>query len=215
MLSSREAGERYFALLDADRREKVRRCRREEDKKRSLLGGYLIQAGVRESIYGESGLRTDAEPLSLTYTYGENGKPYLRDFPSVFFSLSHSGQYVLCAVSDGEVGADIQRHCGEKKSVAERFFSQEDREAIQEGARRGRSPEEMFYRIWAVKEAYLKLTGEGLRFGMEGIASGAAFEKNGRVGDGAYYMIPEEIENYSIAVCSRFPMADIVIRRIS
>lgn len=214
MLVSREAGEKYFALLDEERREKVRRCRRTEDRKRSLLAGCLIQTGVKEAVYGESGLRTDAAPLSLVYRYGKNGKPYLQNFPGIFFSLSHSGSYVLCAMSDEDVGADIQEHRGGKERVAERFFSEKDKKMLDSSLNNGLAREEMFYRIWTVKEAYVKLTGQGLCQGMDTVEISCPYGENGRAGDKAYYKLCGGIKNYSIAVCSYSQITDIVIKQI-
>lgn len=105
------------------------------------------------------------KPLPLAYVYGREGKPYFRDLP-FYFNLSHSGNYVLCVLSTEEVGADIQQHClrnrGENDSVgklARRFFSERERIAIEEA---GDEREKLFFRLWARKEAYGKMTGEGL-----------------------------------------------------
>lgn len=37
-------------------------------------------------------------------SYGCYGKPYLRDYPNAQFNISHSGQFVACAVSDRPIG---------------------------------------------------------------------------------------------------------------
>ena len=37
--------------------------------------------------------------------YNEYGKPYLES-GGLFFNLSHSGEYVACAISDKEIGID-------------------------------------------------------------------------------------------------------------
>ena len=47
-------------------------------------------------------------PVETDYTYGRLGKPYFKNLPW-YFSMSHSGEYVFCAVSEREVGADIQK----------------------------------------------------------------------------------------------------------
>lgn len=97
--------------------------------------------------------------LSLNYTYGEKGKPYLKDFP-LYFNLSHSGDYVLCGLGSEEIGADIQQHCGKDvRKIAQRFFSEREATVIE---RAGEAREELFYRLWTRKEAYGKLTGRGI-----------------------------------------------------
>ncbi|MCM1089893.1 MAG: 4'-phosphopantetheinyl transferase superfamily protein [Butyrivibrio sp.] len=101
------------------------------------------------------------EPMQAEYCYGEHGKP---DFAGggLHFNLSHSGQYVCCALAEEEVGIDIQRMRPMKNMrVAERFFSQGENDLLQEcGSEKER--QELFYRIWVRKEAYAKLSGAGI-----------------------------------------------------
>ena len=39
----------------------------------------------------------------------KNGKPYFDSKPDIHFSISHSGDYAMCAFSDNPIGADIQK----------------------------------------------------------------------------------------------------------
>lgn len=210
-LDDREVFEAYKKMVDDTRKAKIEKCRNEEDKKRSLLAGYLIQVGVREWIGEESGLQ-NAMPLSLSYTYGENGKPYLVGIPNLHFSLSHSGSYVVVAFSEREVGIDIQHHRPMKEKIAERFFSEEDNALLRQLEAAGDG--EGFYRIWAIKEAYMKLTGEGLRQGLHTtmLEKDRIIRKNGS--GGAFFKIFDELEYYSIAVCSDSQIADIESREV-
>lgn len=210
----------YMDRVDETRREKVWQCRNEEDRKRSLLAGYLIQVGIRNWLKEKGGPQLDAAPLSLAYVYGENGKPFLKDYGGVSFSLSHSGRYVIGAFSDHEVGADVQKHKIIRFGMAERFFTEGDNTLLE---RLG--PENAnvnFYRIWAVKESYMKLTGEGMRQGLdatvvepegEGLHCGRVIRKNGSTGD-AYFAVNDSLEDYSIAVCSYGELADIYMDKV-
>ncbi len=143
-------------------------------------------------------------PLELRMDYGEKGKPYLKDYP-FYFNLSHSGEYVICAVSDREVGADIQRCSMEKgerlERIARRFFSPEEMAALvrcREQAERAA----LFYRLWTRKEAYGKLTGSGI---------GAALNKNflppeseGETnGDSVFWQEWQYPAGYRIALCAQ------------
>lgn len=47
-------------------------------------------------------------PPTAKIAYGAYGKPYLPDYPHAHFNISHSGQYVACAVCERPVGLDIQ-----------------------------------------------------------------------------------------------------------
>lgn len=210
----------YLDRVDETRKEKVWQCRNEEDQKRSLLAGYLIQVGMKDWIGEESGLQMDAAPLSLAYTYGENGKPFLKDYKEVRFSISHSGKYVMAAFSNREIGIDVQKHRENRFHMADRFFSQEDKALLERlGAE---NLNKNFYRIWTIKEAYMKLTGEGMRQGLdttivepagEGFHFGRIRRKDGKT-ENAYFVICDKLDEYSIAVCSEDKITDIYIREI-
>lgn len=82
------------------------------------------------------------------------GKPYFADLP-IFFSLSHSGGKAILAVSDREIGADIQQMRPVDLRLAQRFFTARERAYVGEDVSR-------FYEVWTKKEAYGKWQGSGL-----------------------------------------------------
>lgn len=90
-----------------------------------------------------------AVPLDIRT--GEHGKPYILNAPH--FNISHSGGIVMCAVSDKEVGVDVQEEVAPERAekISRRFFT------IEEQAETGR-----FTELWTKKEAYIKFTGMGL-----------------------------------------------------
>ena len=79
LLPDEEAVLRNIVYLDEERMRKVWQCRNLEDKKRSLLAGYLIREGAKEWMTEEGGLQRNANPLSLSYSYSKYGKPYLKE----------------------------------------------------------------------------------------------------------------------------------------
>lgn len=220
VLEKEEACLNCYGMLDRTRQECVQSYKNEVDKKRSLLAGYLIQVGVMEyNSMKESGLHNNAAPLSLAYSYGENGKPYLADYPGLFFNLSHSGNFVATAFSSEEIGLDIQEHEGEKDGIAKRFFSAEDNSLLDrcKMGETGISKDDMFYRMWSVKEASMKLTGLGMADGMDKaylefmkwneytqgkIKEKAATKHPLAVSREIYFRLVDFAEGYSMAVCS-------------
>lgn len=132
----------YESLLPTERQEKIARYRFEKDKLRSLIAGLLIRRV------------TGGKPL----IFGEHDKPYLAD-QSCFFSVSHSGDYVVIAVDDAELGADVELLPEENRlKIADRFYHPNERESVHTFD----DPSRAFCRIWTRKEAYLKCTGEGI-----------------------------------------------------
>lgn len=114
---------------------------RPDDKKRTLAGRYLLKQMIKE-LYGREELVLD---------FNENGKPYL-DF--CFFSISHSGDFAVCAVSDFPVGVDIERMKGFKQRDKYMLFTPMESEYVNKS-----DPENRFFTLWTRKEAYIKAKG--------------------------------------------------------
>ena len=143
-----------LAMVSEKRREKVLSYKTREDQKRSLAAGLLL-----EHILGEKGY--SAEQIAV----GESGKLYLPDVNDFFFSLSHSGEYAACVISDVPVGVDIQQKRETKANIARRFFKYEEAEKIEKQPKEKQI--DMFFRYWTGKESYLKLKGQGILGGLD------------------------------------------------
>ena len=130
------------------RLERLKKTARSEAKAQSLAAELLLIHAVR-TVYPEA-------ELPLKITVGEFGKPELRGI-ELEFSLSHSADMVLCAISSKCVGADIQLRAVYNAALAERFFTKQEAAAIAQAADKDR----MFTQTWAVKESYLKLHPTG------------------------------------------------------
>lgn len=181
---------RHLASVDGARREKVNALVLREGKNASLAAGVILPLALRACGYG-GGFKVG---------YGEFGKPFLIEPRGVHFNISHSGDYTVIAVSDGGVGCDIQRVKPVDPRVAERFFTEGERRIIGCG-------DEIFCRIWAVKESYLKALGTGLNrqlssFEVRLTESGAEIcdPLSAEVWHVAEY---GGIDGYKLAVCTR------------
>ncbi len=83
----------------------------------------------------------------------ENGKPVLAR-EGKFISVSHSGDYVLCGLSNFPIGVDVEKMRPINLKVARRFCSKNELENCKN--------ERDFFRLWTLKEAYFKLYGDVL-----------------------------------------------------
>ena len=113
---------------------------------RGVLGRYLGEA-----------------PEAIELSEGDHGKPRLSmEPPPVHFNLSHSGALALVAVSDREVGIDVERIEPDRDFVAlaEQALSPADTTAVREAANPDRAT--VFYERWTHHEARLKCLGLGL-----------------------------------------------------
>ena len=107
---------------------------------------------------------SDSAPLE--FRYNDYGKPYLINEPSLYFNLSDSHRIALYAITTNrEVGVDIESMKSNihAEDIAERFFSPNEIETFRT-LPKGQHLEG-FYRIWTLKEAYVKVIGRGLSFG--------------------------------------------------
>jgi 4'-phosphopantetheinyl transferase len=136
-------------MLSEYRLRRLEKTAQPEAKAQSFAAELLLIRAV-QAVY------PNAE-LPLKITVGEFGKPELRDI-DLKFSLSHSADMVLCAISDKCVGADIQLRTEYNAALAERFFTKKEAAVIVHSA----DKDLMFTRTWAVKESYLKLLGTGM-----------------------------------------------------
>lgn len=121
------------------------------DKRRQGIAAELLLNYLIEATFPEH-----SAPFDLYQD--EFGKAHLKAIP-LFFSISHSGDYSACAVSDKDIGIDIEAKDTYNENVAKRFFNKEDWVLIEEAA----DKKYMFAKLWTIKESALKCLGTGLR----------------------------------------------------
>ena len=143
--------------------------------------------------------------VDFKFVKNKYGKPFIKKLSrkkdgqiinrDIFFSLSHSANLLICAVSRYNIGADCQfvnikdiKIC---RKIAERFYSP------QENLFLNGLPEEdyinNFFKIWTKKEAYIKYTGKGLS---EGLNTFSVHELAG-----VYFIMPEISDAYIYLCC--------------
>ena len=121
------------------------------------------QKGLSLLCYGlraQYNLPFSIEETEAELEKGEHGKPYLSRFPQIHFNISHSHGIAACAISDYEVGIDVEKIAPLKEAVAHRALTEKELEFLRTFDKA--EQEEMFYRFWTLKESYLKLDGSGL-----------------------------------------------------
>ena len=160
------------------------------DKRLCLLSGILLDFGLKEC-----GI------LDYNLIYNDFGKPYLAD-NSVFFSISHSGDYALCAISSKEVGCDIEIIKDNNIDIAKEFFNKLEFQKIQNS----KNPKLEFYNLWCQKESYLKALGIGLNDGLDFTLNDEIFIKNQK-----YYIQDLNIDKaYKSVLCSAFKKCELI-----
>ena len=201
--------ESWKEYLPKERWERTVRPIREEDRKTELAAWLLVYYALKDWGIPEKEINIEA-----SYCYGEHGKPMRKD-NEVFFNLSHSGKYVLCAVSESETGCDIEKLRKVNWKLAKRFFSEKeydylDRLNKNEGKKSSEktlyTSEEIFTRFWVLRESYVKKTGEGLGAALSGLDfsdisnyNNPQGKKNGQFLKETFFEM--EYDGYQIALC--------------
>ena len=184
-----------YNKLPAFRKEKIDRLKLDSAKRLSLCAWMLLAYAL-----GKRGIETfDVE-------YNDCGKPYLRDRADVFFNLSHSGNVCMCAVSDKEVGCDVQQIALANLKIAERFFHPDEVKLLNELPADQKN--DMFYRIWTLKESFVKTIGKGMSIALSGFSfdfSHGVKVRQHVMPESDFYFKEFATENYKFSVCS---MAD-------
>ncbi len=147
---SDEKQKEFFDFLDKEKKGEYLSASN-ENRKKSIL---LSQGFAKEKIAEEFSL----EKKDIVFSVTERGKPYCRSHREIYFSLSHSGDFIALAISDRDVGIDIEKIRQAKETLVKRVCCENEISAIFSSE----NPDETFTEIWTKKEAYLKALGTGI-----------------------------------------------------
>ena len=142
-----EISDQYVALVSFDGSFQIDKYRRWQDAQAHLIGRLLLLKGL--ATFGIN----DMPPLR----YSDYQRPYV-DL-TIDFSISHSGEYVLCAMSDhARVGIDIEKI--RPIDLADMRFSFSKKEWLE--ITTASNPNQQLFDYWTKKEAVAKADGRGL-----------------------------------------------------
>ena len=126
-----------------------------QDAHSSLIGKLLLIEGLKKYGYDHTRLQD--------IRYSKYDRPYLDDLE---FNISHSGQYVLCALSNNaKIGVDVEEVRPIDFNDFDRQFTKAEWDVIHSFA----DPLHGFYNMWTKKEAIVKADGKGLNIPLEDI----------------------------------------------
>lgn len=162
---------RLFEAMTPKRAERVSKLKNRNDRLLSIGAETLLSMAVSKYLSGklfsshtERVIEVDLSAIDAvtfaaeemrTVAAGKNGKPYLEAVPDLFYNLSHSGTKVLLAVSDREIGCDIQKVSGNRERIVKRFYTEAEQAYVSGSAER-------FTEIWSRKESFVKAVGLGI-----------------------------------------------------
>ena len=103
------------------------------------------------------------------FSYGQNGKPYFKEYPYIHFNISHCKSGIACVINNAPVGIDIEQIYYDK-DIAENILSHKELQIVQNSE----FSECEFIKYWTMKESYLKLMGIGIIDDMKNILNNCA-----------------------------------------
>lgn len=140
-------------FVQTEKRERILKQKVKQNTDNMLIGEILAKVIIKKTF----GIGIAQQE----FAYTEYGKPYLSDYPDVHFNISHSGEYVVCAVSDKPIGVDIQKISEYNSDVAKRVCNEKELEQIENSSDKASE----FTKLWTQKEAVFKMHGTGIASG--------------------------------------------------
>lgn len=147
----------FFDCFPGEKQKKIERLIREKDRERALVSELLIRY--------LSCLKLGLQNEDLRFDANEFGKPFLVNRPEFYYNITHSGDWVVIALSKSEVGIDIERIRKIDLDIAKKYFT--DQEYLDINSRTGKEKREYFFDIWTLKESYVKALGQGLTISLK------------------------------------------------
>ena len=138
-----------LAEISEQRREQALKFKYEQGQRLCVLAYQLLKRGLREE-YGITG--------NPVFEYNEHGKPSIIGHPEIYFNLSHCREAAVCAISPRPVGVDVESIREYKDSLVRYTMNDLEISLIESDT----SPDVAFIRLWTMKEATLKLSGQGI-----------------------------------------------------
>ncbi|MEO4052748.1 4'-phosphopantetheinyl transferase superfamily protein [Solibacillus sp. CAU 1738] len=144
--------QQFELMISSERKEKVSKFHFDEDKKRSILAEVLLRHSLKKNF----GITHD----QIQFTNNQYGKPNLKNFDQIHFNLAHSGDWVVCVVSDAPIGIDVEQITTIDMGIAKAYFTSREYKDILSQPKDKQI--QYFYKLWTLKESYVKAEGKGL-----------------------------------------------------
>lgn len=140
-------------------------CQKVSKERRDRLSNEMNHYNI-QSLFTELLLRYELNSIlgirekDIIFHYNKFGKPSLIGEPKIEFNLSHSGSWILCGLSNSEIGIDIQKIGECKLNIAKKFYTINEYSNLLLLEKKDATKK--FYEYWTLKESYIKAIGKGL-----------------------------------------------------
>ena len=185
-LNNDELYGKLYGMIPRERQQRADRLFFRKDKNLCVAAGVILKIALEKE-----GIQ------DFEIEYRENGKPYLKE-NEIFFNLSHSDGVVMCAISNADVGCDAEKVREIDLSIAKRFFTESEFETL-EKKETDEEKYDLFFRLWTLKESYMKATGYGFKLSPKNICINETdfYFKEFDFGDGYKYAVCSKIDDFN------------------
>lgn len=183
-------------LVSAAKWKRIQRLRNPRDRLRTALGEIMVRAVIAH--------KTGIKYLQLDILTDKLGKPYVEN-NALYFNISHSGRWAVAAISPHSVGVDIQEHRSVDIPALCKYLAPPEKEYI---LNQQKDTGSRFYRIWVLKESYLKYRGKGFYQSLKSFCLDFDKKNQPLLVDTVQSVFFKEYSlapGYSLAVCSANP----------
>ncbi|HLK29783.1 MAG TPA: 4'-phosphopantetheinyl transferase superfamily protein [Puia sp.] len=145
---------KFSEILSSDEHERASKYHQQKDTDRFLVSRIALRILLSRYL--------KIPPQEIGFVKDENKKPYIENKgkENLHYNVSHSGDCILIAISNSEVGADIEKIDEDfpYQEIMIQNFSAIEMQFINSTKKSA----ENFYALWTRKESLLKATSKGI-----------------------------------------------------
>jgi 4'-phosphopantetheinyl transferase len=148
------------AILTEDEILKASKFRFHKDKNCSIISRGALRLLTSKYL--------NTNPKTITFKYGDYGKPYYSIETDLKFNVSHSGNLAIIGfVLNNDIGVDIEqlKYDFDVMDIVDNYFSQHEIETLKKFPNQELT--QGFYRCWTRKESFIKAKAKGLSFPLD------------------------------------------------
>lgn len=140
----------YFSWLNPSEVERFHRIKHRDTQKQFFLTRILLRQQLSKTVA--------QSPSTLKFETSNHGRPSLLGY-NVDFNVSHTKNLIAIAINTtSRVGVDVENNSrnGQYTDIVEHYFHDSECQQIGDHT-------DSFFKIWTLKEAYIKALGLGLQ----------------------------------------------------
>lgn len=184
-----------LSTIDEKKRERLLKFVFWQDLQRSLFADLLVRKIVIDTF--------NLANKEIYFTVNEYGKPYCEFLENFHFNISHSGDWIVCAIDKNPIGIDIEKISTIDLDISKNFFSDKEHKDLL----LSKDPFDYFFTLWSLKESYIKFIGKGLShplnsFSMKLLNNKIYIESYNQILENIYFKQYLIDDSYKMAACS-------------